>query len=52
MIRVGLLTTSLLTFEEFERLPDHDEPSKREPLDGGVIRLLVASFGPQAQQVG
>jgi Uma2 family endonuclease len=35
-------TTALLTFEEFERLPD--EPGKLELLDGGLIRLPPAEF--------
>ncbi len=37
-------TTGLLTFEEFERLPDHDEPCKLELLDGELIRMPPAFF--------
>ena len=33
-------TTTLLTFEEFERLPD--QPGKRELLDGELIELPPA----------
>jgi Uma2 family endonuclease len=36
----GMGTTTLLTFEEFERLPD--EPGKLELLDGELIRLPPA----------
>ena len=35
-------TTTLLTFEEFERVPD--EPGKMELLDGELIRLPPAKF--------
>lgn len=37
-------TTGLLTFEEFERLPEHDEPGKLELLDGELIRMPPAFF--------
>jgi len=39
---MGTVTTSLLTFEEFERLPEHDEPGKRELLDGELIEMPPA----------
>jgi Uma2 family endonuclease len=39
---MGTLTTNLLTFEEFERLPD--EPGKRELLDGEVIEMPPADL--------
>ena len=32
-------TTSLLTFEEFERLPETDDPGKCELLEGELIQL-------------
>jgi len=35
-------TTSLMTFEEFERLPDHAEPGKLELLDGELVRMPPA----------
>ena len=35
-------TTTLLTFEEFEQLPD--QPGKRELLEGELIELPVAEF--------
>ena len=41
MSNMGTVTTSLLTFEEFERLPIHDQPGKRELLDGELIQLPV-----------
>ena len=38
-------TTTLLTFEEFERLPDDpDEPGKAELLDGELIQLPPAKL--------
>ena len=39
---MGAVTTNLLTFEEFERLPY--EPGKRELLDGEVIELPPADL--------
>jgi Uma2 family endonuclease len=33
------VTTKLLTFEEFERLPEHDEAGKLELLDGELIEM-------------
>src|SRR6266446_10315994 len=36
-LRVVMATTTLLTFEEFERLPD--SPGKRELLDGELIEM-------------
>ncbi|HJZ95811.1 MAG TPA: Uma2 family endonuclease [Candidatus Solibacter sp.] len=39
---MGAITTRLLTFEEFERLPD--TPGKRELLEGEVIELPVPEF--------
>jgi Uma2 family endonuclease len=39
---MGTLTTNLLTFEEFERLPD--EPGKRELLEGEVIEMPPADW--------
>jgi len=33
------VTSSLLTFEEFQRLPIHEEPGKRELLDGELIEM-------------
>ena len=38
---MGTVTTNLLTFEEFERLPIHEEPGKRELLEGELIQLPV-----------
>jgi Uma2 family endonuclease len=37
---MGVITTGLITFEEFERLPD--EPGKRELLDGEVVEMPPA----------
>lgn len=45
MKSVGAVTTNLLTFEEFERLPDHDEAGKRELLDGELIEIPPADLG-------
>ena len=42
MFGMGTVTTSLITFEEFERLPD--EPGKRELLDGEVIEMPPADL--------
>jgi len=43
MANMGAITTTpLLTFEEFERLPD--TPGKRELLEGEVIELPVPQF--------
>ena len=39
---MGTLTTNLMTFEEFERLPD--EPGKRELLDGELIEMPPADW--------
>jgi len=39
---MGATTTTLLTFEEFERLPD--QPGKRELLKGKLIELPPAEF--------
>jgi Uma2 family endonuclease len=39
---MGTASTGLITFEEFERLPD--EPGKRELLDGEVIEMLPADL--------
>jgi Uma2 family endonuclease len=39
---MGAVTTNLLTFEEFERLPIHEEPGKRELLDGELIEMPPA----------
>jgi len=39
---MGTVSTSLLTFEEFERLPD--EPGKRELLEGELIELPPPEF--------
>ena len=39
---MGVPTTSLLTFEEFERLPD--QPGKRELVKGEVIELPPAKY--------
>lgn len=42
MKSMGAVTTNLLTFEEFERLPY--EPGKRELLDGEVIEMPPADL--------
>jgi Uma2 family endonuclease len=42
MITMGAITTSLLTFDEFEKLPD--EPGKRELLDGELIEMPPADL--------
>jgi len=44
MWNMGTVTTSLLTFEEFERLPEHEEPGKRELLDGELIEMPPAEL--------
>jgi len=36
---MGATNTGLMTFEEFERLPDHEEGFKLELLDGELIRM-------------
>ena len=41
---MGTATTGLLTFEDFERLPEHDEPGKRELLDGELIEMPPADL--------
>lgn len=41
---MGTVTTSLLTFEEFERLPIHEEPGKCELLEGELIQLPPADL--------
>jgi Uma2 family endonuclease len=42
MSAMGTLTSTLLTFEDFERLPD--EPGKRELLEGEVIEMPPADL--------
>jgi Uma2 family endonuclease len=42
MVSMGTTTTALMTFEEFEALPD--QPGKRELLKGELIELPVAEF--------
>jgi Uma2 family endonuclease len=37
-------TTGLMTFAEFERLPEHEEPYKLELLDGELIRMPPAKL--------
>jgi len=39
---MGAVTSNLLTFEEFERLPIHEEPGKRELLEGELIEMPPA----------
>ena len=39
MTGMGATNTGLMTFEEFERLPDHEESLKLELLDGELIRM-------------
>jgi Uma2 family endonuclease len=41
-VGMGTASTGLITFEEFERLPD--EPGKRELLDGEVIEMPPADW--------
>ncbi len=40
MVSMGTTTTTLLTFEEFEQLPD--QPGRRELLEGELIELALA----------
>ena len=42
MEAMGAATTSLITFEEFERLPE--QPGKRELLDGEVIQMPPGDY--------
>jgi Uma2 family endonuclease len=42
MGHMSTVTIRLLTFEEFERLPEQAEPGKRELLDGEVIEMPPA----------
>ena len=39
---MGNTTTGLMTFEEFERLPDHEESFKLELLDGELMQMPPA----------
>ena len=39
---MGAANTGLMNFEEFERLPEHNEPGKRELLDGELIDTAPA----------
>jgi Uma2 family endonuclease len=41
---MSTVTIRLVTFEEFERLPEQAEPGKRELLDGEVIELPPADL--------
>src|SRR6476620_7370951 len=34
---ISMSTTSLMTFEEFEQLPDSDQPGKQELIDGELV---------------
>jgi len=38
---MGIVATSLMTFEEFERLPEHEGVGKLELLEGEVFRLPI-----------
>lgn len=41
---MSTVTTSPLTFDEFERLPIHEQPGKRELLDGELTELPPADL--------
>ena len=41
---MGAPVTGLLTFEEFEHLPEHDQPGKQELLEGELIEMPPADL--------
>jgi Uma2 family endonuclease len=44
MWNMGTVTTSMMTFEEFERLPEHEGIGKLELLEGELIQSPFPSF--------